>query len=142
MIHDRDCIDTFTSIEVVKSNRHAAALNKASTKLFHEALPQDETKLKSLIKSLAKDEMLLFVMYPPATIGALSADVAQSSGFQVAYISGLDRRRIADLHSAETKTDSRDAYLACRTHHARITAHRRGLRGTGSRFVDALRIRW
>jgi hypothetical protein len=89
MIHNHDSIDVFIGVDVGKSTHHAVALNKAGKKPLDKALPQDEAKLKSLIKSLAKHGTLLFVVDQPATIGALPVAVAQAAGIQVAYLPGL-----------------------------------------------------
>ncbi len=111
MIKEHETIDVFIGVDVGKSNHHAVALDKAGKKLWDKALPQDEAKLKTLIKSLAKHGTLLFVVDQPATIGALPVAVAQAAGIQVGYLPGLAMRRIADLHPGEAKTDSRDAYI-------------------------------
>lgn len=111
MIHNHESIDVFIGVDVGKTNHHAVALNRAGKKLLDKALPQDEAKLKNLIKSLAKHGTLLFVVDQPATIGALPVAVAQGAGIAVAYLPGLAMRRIADLHPGEAKTDSRDAYI-------------------------------
>ena len=111
MINEHETIDVFIGVDVGKSNHHAVALHKAGKKLLDKALPQDETKLKSLIKSLSKHGRLLFVVDQPATIGALPVAVAQAAGIQVAYLPGLAMRRIADLHPGEAKSDPRDAYI-------------------------------
>ncbi|GAA5227790.1 IS110 family transposase [Paeniglutamicibacter antarcticus] len=111
MINEHETIDVYIGADVGKSNHHAVALNKAGKKLLDKALPQDETKLKSLIKSLSKHGRLLFVADQPATIGALPVAVAHAAGIQVAYLPGLAMRRIADLHPGEAKSDPRDAYI-------------------------------
>ncbi|MGA7207007.1 MAG: IS110 family transposase [Specibacter sp.] len=111
MIQNHDSIDVFIGVDVGKTNHHAVALNKAGKKLLDKALPQDEAKLKTLIKSLSKHGRLLFVVDQPATIGALPVAVAQAAGIQVAYLPGLAMRRIADLHPGEAKSDPKDAFI-------------------------------
>lgn len=111
MIDNHETIDVFIGVDVGKTDHHAVALNRAGKKLLDKALPQDEAKLKTLIKSLAKHGTLLFVVDQPATIGALPVAVAQAAGIQVAYLPGLAMRRIADLHPGEAKTDPKDAYI-------------------------------
>ena len=61
-------------------------------------------------------------MDQPATLGALRVAVARAEGVLVAYLPGLAMRRIADLHTGEAKTDSRDAYIISEA--ARILPHR------------------
>lgn len=111
MIQNHDTIDVFIGIDVGKSNHHAVALNRDGKKLLDKALPQDEAKLKTMIKSLTKHGKLLIVVDQPATIGALPVAVAQAAGIPVAYLPGLAMRRIADLHPGEAKSDPKDAFI-------------------------------
>ena len=113
MIDNHEAIDVFIGVDVGKTDHHAVALNRAGKKLLDKALPQDEARLKTLIKSLAKHGTLLFVVDQPATIGALPVAVAQAAGIQVAYLPGLAMRRIADLHPGEAKTDALTELLRC-----------------------------
>lgn len=71
MIKDHETIDVFIGVDVGKSDHHAVALDRAGKKLWDKALPQDEAKLKAMIKSLSKHGRLLFVVDQPAIIGAL-----------------------------------------------------------------------
>ena len=111
MIKDHETIDVFIGVDVGKSDHHAVALDRAGKKLWDKALPQDEARLKAMIKSLSRHGRLLFVVDQPATIGALPVAVAQAAGIQVGYLPGLAMRRIADLHPGEAKTDARDATI-------------------------------
>ena len=112
MIKDHETIDVFIGVDVGKSNHHAVALDRTGKKLLDKALPQDEAKLKAMIKSLAKHGRLLFVVDQPATIGALPVAVAQARGIPVGYLPGLAMRRIADLHPGRSQ-DRRER----RVHH-------------------------
>lgn len=121
MIKEHELIDVFIGVDVGKSYHHAVALNRAGKKLLDKALPQDEAKLREIIRSLTKHGRVLFVVDQPATIGALPVAVAQTEGILVGYLPGLAMRRIADLHSGEAKTDARDAYIIAEA--ARTMAH-------------------
>lgn len=121
MINEYETIDVFIGIDVGKSDHHGVALNRAGKKLLDTALPQDETKLKTIITSLSRHGRLLLVVDQPATIGALTVAVAQAAGILVGYLPGLAMRRIADLHPGEAKTDARDAYIIAEA--ARTMAH-------------------
>ncbi|WP_039967720.1 IS110 family transposase, partial [Solibacillus isronensis] len=83
MIQNHESIDVFIGVDVGKSNHHAVALNKVGKKLLNTSLPQEEAKLRTLIRSLARHETLLLVVDQPATIGALPVYVAQAAGIQV-----------------------------------------------------------
>lgn len=111
MIKDHDAIDVFVGVDVGKGEHHAVALNRAGKKLFDKALPNDESRLREILDSLASHGEILLVVDQPSTIGALPVAVAQASGVTVGYLPGLAMRRIADLYSGEAKTDARDAYI-------------------------------
>jgi hypothetical protein len=64
---------------------------------------------------------VLVVVDQPASVGALPVAVARACGQQVAYLPGLAKRRIADLHPGSAKTDARDAYVIADA--ARIAPH-------------------
>lgn len=140
MINHHDTIDVFIGVDVGRTNHHAVALNKTGKKLWDKALPQDEAKLKTLLKTLAKHGRLLFVVDQPATIGALPVAVAQAAGIQVAYLPGLAMRRIADLHPGEAKTDSRAAYIIANAARImpQILARYSGPRQASRRALNAL----
>ncbi|WP_218063045.1 IS110 family transposase [Arthrobacter sp. SDTb3-6] len=111
MIKDHESVDIFIGVDVGKSNHHAVAIDRAGKKLLDRALPQDEAKLRAIIKAVAGKGTVLLVVDQPSTIGALPVAVAQSEGIMVGYIPGLAMRRIADLHPGEAKTDARDAAI-------------------------------
>ena len=111
MIKDHELVDVFIGVDVGKSNHHAVALDRTGKKLLDRALPQDEEKLRAIIRSVAGEGRVLLIVDQPATIGALPVAVAQSEGIMVGYLPGLAMRRIADLHPGEAKTDARDAAI-------------------------------
>ena len=103
MIKDHDQVDIFIGVDVGKSNHHAVAIDRNGKKLLDRALPQDEAKLRAIIKAVAGKGTVLLVVDQPSTIGALPVAVAQAEGIMVGYIPGLAMRRIADLHPGEAK---------------------------------------
>ena len=111
MIKDHEQVDIFIGVDVGKSNHHAVAIDRAGKKLLDRALPQDEAKLRSIIRSVTVKGRVLLVVDQPSTIGALPVAVAQAEGILVGYLPGLAMRRIADLHPGEAKTDARDAAI-------------------------------
>ncbi|WP_244115850.1 IS110 family transposase [Burkholderia cepacia] len=104
-------VDVFVGVDVGKGQHHAVALDRNGKRLYNKALPNDEVKLRALIAELKTHGRLLFVVDQPSTIGALPVAVARAEGVLVAYLPGLARRRIADLHAGEAKTDARDAAI-------------------------------
>ncbi|UOE46020.1 IS110 family transposase [Agromyces larvae] len=114
-------VEVFIGLDVGKGEHHAVALDRAGTRLFDKPLPNDETRLRTLIDELRGRGPVLLVVDQPATIGALPVAVAQAAGALVGYLPGLAMRRIADLHPGEAKTDARDALIIAET--ARTMPH-------------------
>lgn len=114
-------VDIFVGVDVGKAHHHAVALTSLGRQVLDEALPQDEARLRQLIRRLKALGSVLFVVDQPATIGALPLAVARDEGVSVGYLPGLAMRRIADLHPGEAKTDARDAAVIA--HAARTMPH-------------------
>lgn len=110
-IEQHDSVEVFVGVDVGKGTHHAVALDRKGKRLLDSALPNDETKLRTLIGKLKEYGKILLVVDQPATVGALPVAVAGAEGVLVAYLPGLAMRRIADLHAGEAKTDARDAYI-------------------------------
>jgi transposase len=110
-IEQHDSVEVFVGVDVGKGTHHAVALDRKGKRLLDSALPNDETKLRTLIGKLKEYGKVLLVVDQPATVGALPVAVAGAEGVLVAYLPGLAMRRIADLHAGEAKTDARDAYI-------------------------------
>ena len=106
-----ESIQIFLGIDVGKGAHHAVAVDRSGKRLLDCALPNDESKLRTLISGLKERGQVLLIVDQPATIGALSVAVARDEGVLIAYLPGLAMRRIADLHAGESKTDARDAYI-------------------------------
>ena len=110
-IEQHDSVEVFVGVDVGKGAHHAVALDRKGKRLLDNALPNDEAKLRALIRKLKEHGKVLLVVDQPATVGALPVAVAGAEGVLVAYLPGLAMRRIADLHAGEAKTDARDAYI-------------------------------
>jgi transposase len=111
MIQNYGHVDVFIGVDVGKSEHHAVALDRTGKSLYDKALPNDEAKLRTLIRSLKTRGQVLLVVDQPETVGALPIAVAYAEGVLVGYLPGLAMRRIADLHAGEAKTDARDAAI-------------------------------
>ena len=107
----------FIGLDVGKSEHHATALTTIGEKVYDKALPNDESKLRTLLTELTTAHgPALLVVDQPATIGALPVAVAQETPqVEVAYLPGLTMRRMADLHAGSAKTDARDAFIIAET---------------------------
>src|SRR5664279_2129586 len=111
MIENYDSVDVFIGVDVGKSEHHAVALDRSGKRLYDKALPNDEAKLRAVIRKLKLRGQVLLVVDQPETVGALPVAVAYAEVILVGYLPGLAMRRIADLHAGEAKTDARDAAI-------------------------------
>lgn len=107
--HEQSAV--FVGLDVGKGNHHAVALDRAGTTLLDRGLPNDETKLRTILEPLRQHGSVLLVVDQPASIGALAVAVAQAMGIAVGYLPGLTMRRLADVYPGEAKTDARDAVV-------------------------------
>jgi hypothetical protein len=108
MIENYDSVAVFVGVDVGEGEHHAVALNRAGKVVLDKALPNDEAKMRAVLKKFEQHGTVLVVVDQSATIGALPIAIAQAEGVLVGYLPGLAMRRIADLHAGEAKTDARD----------------------------------
>lgn len=101
----------FLGLDVGKEEHHACGLSPDGERVHDKPLPQSEAKIRAVFEALSARGPVLVVVDQPASIGALAVAVARDLGIDVAYLPGLARRRIADLHPGNAKTDARDAYV-------------------------------
>lgn len=118
---DKRSFDVVVGVDVGKAEHHAVALDGDGVVVWDRSLPQDERRLRELIRELKERGRVLFVVDQPATIGALPLAVARDEGIEVGYLPGLAMRRVAELHAGEAKTDARDAAVIAHT--ARTMPH-------------------
>jgi len=74
---------------------------RSGSPLSDKALPNNESRLRAVFDKLATRGRLLIMVDQPNTIGALPVTVARACGHDVAYLSGLSMRRIADLYPVD-----------------------------------------
>ncbi|QWW19958.1 transposase [Schaalia sp. 19OD2882] len=80
-----DQISLFVGLDVGKSEHWAHALCRAGKRLLNEASPNNETKLCWPSQDQTKHGTVLVVVDQPATIGALTAMVAQGEAPWVSF---------------------------------------------------------
>ncbi len=103
-------VGVFLGMDVGKTAHHGHGLTPAGKKVFDKPMPNSEPKLRAVFDKLkTKFGTVLVIVDQPASIGALPLTVARDAGCEVAYLSGLAMRRIADLYPGEAKTDAKEA---------------------------------
>ena len=89
VVVDHSVFEVFLGIDVGKDKHYAVALDRSGATLLERELPQDETRLRTLIAGLATNGPVLAVVDQPASIGALVVAVARAEGAEVAYLPGV-----------------------------------------------------
>lgn len=120
-MEDTTTYDVYLGLDVGKAAHHGCALTADGTKVYDQALPQDEASLRTIFDELAAHGTVLLIVDQPNTIGALPITVARATDCGVAYLPGLAMRKAADLYPGQAKTDPRDAFVIANT--ARTMPH-------------------
>jgi hypothetical protein len=106
-----DSYDVLLGLDVGKGEHHGIVLAADGSRQYDAAMPNSEPKLREVFDQLARQGRLLVVVDQSATIGAAPGSRSSSVWDEVAYLSGLAMRHIADLYPGNAKTDARDAYV-------------------------------
>lgn len=68
-IEEHERVAVFVGVDVGKGAHHAVALDRKGKRLLDSALPNDEAKLRALIRELKSHGQILPVVDQPATVG-------------------------------------------------------------------------
>jgi hypothetical protein len=104
-------IEVFVGIDMAKGDHYAQAITAGGEELFDQPVANDETAITQLIQDAAGHGTVALVVDQPASGAQLLLAVARDGGVPVAYVTGLQMRRAADLYAGSAKTDPRDAWV-------------------------------
>lgn len=105
-------IDVFVGIDMAKQDHYAQAVRRDGVELFKRPVLNDEATIGRLIdEARTHGERVAFVVDQPASGAQLLLSLAVSHGVPVAYVTGLQMRRAADLYAGAAKTDPIDAWV-------------------------------
>ncbi len=104
-------IDVFVGVDMAKADHYAQATMADGTELFDRAVFNDEAAINSLIDDVSVHGQLALVIDMTASSAQLLLSIAHQQGVPVAYVSGLQMRRAADLYAGTAKTDPIDAWV-------------------------------
>jgi transposase len=107
---DPASIEVFVGVDMAKGDHYAQAIS-AEGELFDRPVGNDETAISQLIDDAASHGTVALVVDQPASGAQLLLAVARDRGVPVAYVTGLQMRRAADLYTGSAKTDPRDALV-------------------------------
>jgi transposase len=108
---DHRSIDVFVGVDMAKDDHYAQAISANGNDLFHRPVANNETAIVKLIDDVARHGRAVFVIDMASSAAQLLLTLAHSRRVPVAYVTGLQMRRAADLYAGQAKTDPRDAWV-------------------------------
>ncbi len=108
---DHRSIEVFVGVDMAREDHYAQAITGAGVEVFHRPVLNDEAAITELIADAAKHGRVALVIDMPSSAAQLLVEVARAQGVAVAYVTGLQMRRAAELYAGAAKTDPRDAWV-------------------------------
>jgi transposase len=103
--------DVFVGVDVGKDAHYAQAIGPDGTQVFDRLVANDEEAIRRMIGDAAAYGPVVLVIDQPSSMAQLLLTVAREAAVPVAYVTGLQMRRAADLYAGSAKTDPRDAWV-------------------------------
>ena len=135
---DPTSIEVFVGIDMAKGDHYAQAISVTDDEVFDRAVPNDESAILELITEARTHGTVALVVDQPASGAQLLLALARDAGVPVAYVTGLQMRRAADLYAGSAKTDPRDAWVLA--DYARRNADRLVWLSVNDDLLTALRV--
>lgn len=107
---DHHGIDVFVGVDMAKETHYAQAITASGEELFHRSVTNDEAAIVKIIQDAQARGRVVLVIDLPSSPAQLLLAVARLHDVPVAYVTGLQMRRAAELYSGSAKTDPRDAW--------------------------------
>jgi Transposase len=111
---DPASIEVFVGVDMAKGDHYAQAISVDGKELFDRPVANDEAAIGELVRDTSAHGWVALVVDQPASGAQLLLAVARRAGVPVAYVTGLQMRRAADLYAGAAKTDPRDAWVQAR----------------------------
>lgn len=107
-------VDVFLGVDVGKSEHWVQAITAEGVELFGRLLGNDEAGIEAMLAEAAGaagSGRVAVVVDMTSANARLLLGVAAARGVPVAYVTGLQMRRAAQLYAGVAKTDPRDAWV-------------------------------
>ena len=117
-------VDVFVGVDMAKEDHYAHAIGPDSNELFARTVRNDQADIEAAIDTASEAGKPVLVIDMTASSAHLLLATAAARGMPVAYVTGLQMRRAADLYAGSAKTDPRDAFILAdyaRRHVDRLT---------------------
>lgn len=108
---DPNDVGVFVGVDMAKGEHFAQAVTTDGMELFDRAVANDQAAIEAMIDQAAEAGSVAVVIDMTASGAQLLLAVAVERGVPVAYVTGLQMRRAAELYAGSAKTDPRDAWV-------------------------------
>lgn len=98
-------------VDMAKTEHYAQAITTGGTELFSRPVLNDQADIESMLDRAGQAGPVAVVIDMTASGAQLLLSVAAARQVPVAYVTGLQMRRAAELYSGSAKTDPRDAWI-------------------------------
>lgn len=130
--------EVFVGVDMGKEAHYAQVIGPDGRAVFDRPVPNEEGAIRLLIADAAQYGSPVLVTDQPSSMALLLLTVAEQQQVPVAYVTGLQMRRAADLYAGQAKTDPRDAWVLA--DYARRNADRLTMLDVGDQLLAELRI--
>jgi transposase len=103
--------EVLVGVDMAKAEHYAQAITAEGVELFGRPVANDEAVIEAMLDEAAVRGSVAVVIDMTASGAQLLLAVAARRGVPVAYVTGLQMRRAADLYAGSAKTDPRDAWV-------------------------------
>ncbi len=104
-------IGVFVGVDMAKNEHFAQATTTEGVELFARPVLNDQTAIEQLLGDAGAHGDVAVVIDMTASAAQLLLTIAAEREVPVAYVTGLQMRRAADLYAGSAKTDPRDAWV-------------------------------
>ena len=103
--------EVFVGVDLAKTEHYAQAITTGGVELFSRPIDNDESAIGAMIDEAAAHGGIALVVDMTASAAQLLLTIAADRSVPVAYVTGFQMRRAADLYAGTAKTDPRDAWV-------------------------------
>lgn len=103
--------NVFVGVDMGKDAHYAQVVGCDGVEVFDRSVSNDEDAIRTLVADAAEHGDPVLVIDQPSSMAQLLLVVARDLGVRVAYVTGLQLRRAADLYAGSAKTDPKDAWV-------------------------------
>lgn len=103
--------EVFVGVDMAKAEHYAQAITTGGVELFGRPIENDQGVIEAMLDDAGEHGTVALVIDMTASGAQLLLAVAAQQSVPVAYVTGLQMRRAAELYAGTAKTDPRDAWV-------------------------------